>query len=209
MAIVSLQDLAFLNRQLSFPLSDSVTSTNSAQQRQFQLLVKQKRMGLNIKPLLNDSFSIWLEQLESFIPGIFDPRKKIYLDTRWQARLTLEKADYRIEVPINAGVVRNKVRLYEWRIGSVEINWSDRVKLWVASNYLQYQPKDLVTIICAFSPEHNGHVKKTRWNDRDYCAIERELKLLLKNDTSKTSFNQDDNSLDYIFNIDEIEEVKL
>lgn len=208
MAIVSLQDLAFLNRQLSFPLSDSVTSTNSAQQRQFQLLVKQKRMGLNIQPLLNDSFSIWLEQLESFIPGIFDPRKKIYLDTRWQARLILEKADYRLEVPINAGVVKNKVRLYEWRIGSAELIWSDRVKLWVASNYLQYPPEKLVIVICAFSGDRNGRVTKTRWDERDYNAIEGELKLLLAKDTSKATSNPSKYP-DYVFNIDEIEEIQI
>ena len=209
MAVITLKELVSLNRQRSSPLGNFQASERSIQQQQFQQLVRQKRMGLNIQPSLNPQLTIWLEQLEGFIPGLSDPRKKIYLNTRWQAQLLFESEDYWLSVPVNAGVVRNKVRLYEWRIGSVELNWSDRVKLWVACNYLQYQPKDLVTIICAFSPEHNGHVKKTRWNDRDYCAIERELKLLLKNDTSKTSFNQDDNSLDYIFNIDEIEEVKL
>ena len=207
MAIISLRELAFLNRQLSFPLRNSVTSTNSAQQKQFQLLVKQKRMGLNIQPLLNDSFSIWLKQLENFIPGIFDSRKKIYLDTRWQARLILEKADYRLEVPINAGVVKNKVRLYEWRIGSAELIWSDRVKLWVASNYLQYPPEKLVIVICAFSGDLDGRVIKIRWNERDYKAIEKEIKSLFAESTSATSNLS--KSSDYIFNIDEIEEVKL
>ena len=207
MAIISLRELAFLNRQLSFPLRNSVTSTNSAQQKQFQLLVKQKRMGLNIQPLLDDSFSIWLEQLENFIPGIFDSRKKIYLDTRWQARLILEKADYRLEVPINAGVVKNKVRLYEWRIGSADLIWSDRVKLWVASNYLQYPPEKLVIVICAFSGDLDGRVIKIRWNERDYKAIEKEIKSLFAESTSATSNLS--KSSDYIFNIDEIEEVKL
>ena len=208
MAIISLRELAFLNRQLSFPLRNSVTSTNSAQQKQFQLLVKQKRMGLDIDPLLTKPLSIWLEQLESFIPGIFDPRKKIYLDTRWQARLILESADYRLEVPINAGVVKNKVRLYEWRIGSADLIWSDRVKLWVACNYLQYPPEKLVIVICAFSGDRKGLVTKTRWNERDHNAIEEELKLLLTEDTSKATSNPSEYP-DYVFNIDEIEEVQI
>lgn len=207
MAIISLRELVFLNRQLSFPLRNSVTSTNSAQQKQFQLLVKQKRMGLDIQPLLDDSFSIWLKQLENFIPGIFDSRKKIYLDTRWQARLILEKADYRLEVPINAGVVKNKVRLYEWRIGSADLIWSDRVKLWVACNYLQYPPEKLVIVICAFSGDLDGRVIKIRWNKCDYMAIEKEIKSLFAESTSATSNLS--KSSDYIFNIDEIEEVKL
>ncbi len=207
MAIISLRELAFLNRQLSFTLRNSVTSTNSAQQKQFQLLVKQKRMGLNIQPLLTKPLSIWLKQLENFIPGIFDSRKKIYLDTRWQARLILEKADYRLEVPINAGVVKNKVRLYEWRIGSADLIWSDRVKLWVASNYLQYPPEKLVIVICAFSSDLDGRVIKIRWNERDYKAIEKEIKSLFAESTSATS--NPSKSSDYIFNIDEIEEVKL
>ena len=204
MAIISLRELAFFNRQLSFPLGNSVTSTNSIQQKQFQLLVKQKRMGLDVDPLLTNPLSIWLEQLENFIPGIFDPRKKIYLDTKWQARLILEKADYRLEVPINAGVVKNKVRLYEWRIGSADLIWSDRVKLWVACNYLQYPPEKLVIVICAFSGDRNGLVTKTHWNKRDYKAIEGELKLLLAEDTSNPSEYPD-----YVFNIDEIEEVQI
>ena len=208
MAIISLKDLAFLNHQLSLPLSNAVTSTNSAQQRQFQLLVKQKRMGLNIQPLLNKPFSIWLEQLENFIPGIFDPRKKIYLHTKWQARLMLESADYRLEVPINAGVVKNKVRLYEWRIGSADLIWSDRVKLWVACNYLQYPPEKLVIVICAFSGDRNGLVTKTHWNERDYNAIEGELKLLLAEDTSKATSNSSEYP-NYVFNIDKIEEVQI
>ena len=208
MAIISFKELAFLNRQLSFPPRNSVTSSNSIHQRQLQLLVRQKRMGLNIQPLLDDRLSIWLEQLENFIPGIFDPRKKIYLDTKWQARLMLESADYRLEVPINAGVVKNKVRLYEWRIGSAELIWSDRVKLWVACNYLQYPPKKLVIVICAFSGDRKGLVTKTRWNERDYNAIEGELKLLLAEDTSKATSNPSESS-DYVFNIDEIEEIKI
>ncbi len=208
MAIISLKELAFLNYQLSFPLGNPITSANSTQQKQFQLLVKQKRMGLNIQPLLNKPFSIWLKQLESFIPGIFDPRKKIYLHTKWQARLMLEKADYRLEVPINAGIVKNKVRLYEWRIGSAELIWSDRVKLWVASNYLQYSPEKLVIVICAFSGDRNGRVTKTRWDERDYNAIEGELKLLLAKDTSKATSNPSKYP-DYVFNIDEIEEIQI
>ena len=204
MAIISLRELAFLNRRLSFPLG----AAYSAQQRQFQLLVKQKRMGLNVEPLLDEQHSIWLEQLENFIPGIFDPHKKIYLDTKWQARLMLEDASYRLEVPINAGVVTNKVCLYEWRIGSAELIWSDRLKLWVACNYLQYPPEKLVIVICGFSPQRNGHVNKTRWNERDYNAIEEELKLLLAEDTSKATSNFSKYP-DYVFNIDEIEEVQI
>lgn len=204
MAIISFRELAFLNRQLSFPLG----TADSVQQRQFQLLVRQKRMGLNIQPLLDRPLSIWLEQLENFIPGIFDPHKKIYLDTRWQTRLILKEADYRLEVPINAGVVKNKLRLYEWRIGSADLIWSDRVKLWVACNYLQYPPEKLVIVICAFSPQRNGRLTKIRWNERDYNAIEGELKLLLTEDTPKATSNLSKYP-DYVFNIDEIEEVQI
>ena len=205
MAIISLKELAFLNRQLSFPLG----TANSTQQKQFQLLVKQKRMGLDIEPLLNKQHSVWLEQLESFIPGIFNPRKKIYLNTKWQAKLMLEleEADYRLEVSINAGVVKNNIRLYEWRMGSAELIWSDRIKLWVACNYLQYSPEKLVIVICAFSGDLDGRVIKIRWNKRDYKAIEKEIKSLFAENTSATSNSS--KSSDYILNIDEIEEVKL
>ncbi|MGB5714733.1 MAG: hypothetical protein WBM44_27925 [Waterburya sp.] len=206
MAVITLKELVSLHRQCYSPLGNFQASERSIQQ-QFQQLVRQKRMGLNIKPLLNPQLAIWLEQLESFIPGIFDPRKKIYLDTRWQAQLQLEQVSHWLSVPINAGVVKNKVRLYEWRIGSAELSWHERVKLWIACNYLQYPPEKLVIVICGFSPQLNGRVTKTRWDERDYKAIEKEIKSLFVENTSATS--NPSKSSDYIFNIDEIEEVKL
>ncbi|MEO0926105.1 MAG: hypothetical protein AAFY63_09560 [Cyanobacteria bacterium J06643_13] len=207
MAVITFKELVSLHRQCSFPLGNFQASERSIQQQQFQQLVRQKRMGLNIEPLLNSQLAVWLEQLESFIPGIFDPRKKIYLDTRWQAQLQLEEVSHWLSVPINVGVVKNKVRLYEWRIGSAELIWSDRVKLWIACNYLQYPPEKLVIVICAFSPQLNDRVTKTRWDERDYKAIEKETKILFAENTSATL--NPSKSSDYIFNIDEIEEVKL
>jgi hypothetical protein len=206
MAVITLKELVSLNRQRSSPLADFQPSELSTQQQQFQLLVRQKRMGLNIEPLLNLQLALWLEQLANLIPGIFEPRKKIYLGSRWKAQLQIGEANYWLEVPINAGVVKNKVRLYEWRIGSAELNWSDRVKLWVACRYLQYRPEDLWMIICTFSLEDNDrepspafdahgcppsrinalhHLKKFCWDNKDYHAVEQELKSLLTQDTSK------------------------
>ncbi len=91
MAIITLQELVFLNKQRSSPISNFQPSESSIQQQQFQLLVRQKRMGLNIEPLLNPQLTLWLEQLEHFIPGIFKPRKKIYLNTKWKAQLQIDK----------------------------------------------------------------------------------------------------------------------
>ncbi len=209
MAVITLKELVFLNRQRSSPLGNFQTSKRAIQQQQFQLLVRQKRMGLDIEPLLNPQLALWLEQLSSFIPGIFEPRKKIYLGSRWKAQLKINEVNYWLEVPINAGVVKNKVRLYEWRIGSAELNWSDRVKLWVACRYLQYRPEDLTIVICAFSSEHNSHVQKMRWNKKDYRALERELISLLSEDTLKSPTYEVNKYSSYITNIDEIEEIKL
>ena len=209
MAVITLKELVSLNKQRSSPLANFQTSELSRQQQQFQLLVRQKRMGLNIESLLDCQLALLLEQLSSFIPGIFEPRKKIYLDTRWKARLQIGEAYYWLEVPINAGVVKNKVRLYEWRIGSVEPNWCDCVKLWVACQFLQYQPQDLLLVICAFSPEHNGCVEKIRFSKKDYCEIEGKLKSLLRKDTSKAVLKDMNTYSNHLTNIDEIEEIKL
>ncbi len=156
MAIITLKELVLLHQERFSTLGNYQNSELSIQQQQFQLLVRQKRMGLNIEPLLNPQLSNWLKQLESFVPGIFEPGKKIYLNTRWKAQLKLDTTNYWLEVPINAGVVKNQVRLYEWKIGSVELNWRDRaslalrgprsgslrdrVKLWVACRYLILNP---------------------------------------------------------------------
>ncbi|MDJ0690180.1 MAG: hypothetical protein QNJ41_16915 [Xenococcaceae cyanobacterium MO_188.B32] len=211
MAVITLKELIFLNRQRSSPLGNFQTSELSRQQQQFQLLVRQKRMGLNIEPLLDRQLALWLEQLSSFIPGIFESRKKIYLGSRWKAQLKVDSDNHWLEVPINAGVVHNKVRLYEWRIGSPELNWSDRVKLWVSCQYLQYRPEDLWMVICTFSPDCNGHIKKMCWNQKDYYALELELKSLLlkKDEISKVSQDEVDKYHSLITNIDEIEEIPL
>ncbi|GAB4536496.1 MAG: hypothetical protein Tsb0014_24340 [Pleurocapsa sp.] len=209
MTVITLKELVSLNRQCSSPLASFQPSELSRQQQQFQLLVRQKRMGLNIEPLLNPQLALWLEQLASLIPGIFEPRKKIYLDSRWKAQLQIGEDNYWLEVPINAGVVKNKVRLYEWRIGSAELNWSDRVKLWVACRYLQYRPEDLKLVICTFSPDCNSHLQKMCWNQKDDYAIERKLISLLSEDTLKTPPPEMDKSSQYLTNFDEIEEIKL
>jgi hypothetical protein len=185
MAVITLKELVSLNNQCSSSFSNFQSSKLSIQQQQFQLLVRQKRMGLNIEPFLNPQLALWLEQLSSFIPGIFEPRKKIYLDSKWKAQLQVDEVNYWLEIPINAGVVKNKVRLYEWRIGSAELNWYDRVKLWVACRYLQARPENLIMVICAFSSEHNDLVKMIRWDKKDYSAIEQELKSLLTGDSLK------------------------
>lgn len=226
MAVITLKELFFLNKQRSSPLSNFHSSKQSRQQQQFQLLVRQKRMGLNIEPLLNPQVALWLEQLSSFIPGIFEPRKKIYLGSRWKAQLQIGEDNYWLEVPINAGVVKNKVRLYEWRIGSAKVkslggqrfedtsklrplNWSDMVKLWVACRYLQYRPEDLWMVICTFSSQHNSCVRKLCWNQKDDRTIKRELISLLSEDTLKSPPPEMDKSSQYLTNLDEIKEIKL
>ncbi len=64
MAIITLKELVFLNKQSSSPISTIQPSKSSIQQQQFQLLVRQKRMGLNIEPLINPQLTLLLEQLE-------------------------------------------------------------------------------------------------------------------------------------------------
>ncbi len=51
MAVITLKELVFLNKQRSSPLGNFQPSELSRQQQQFQLLVRQKRMGLNTIPL--------------------------------------------------------------------------------------------------------------------------------------------------------------
>jgi hypothetical protein len=160
MTVITLKELISLNRQRFSPLANFQPSELSRQQQQFQLLVRQKRMGLNIEPLLDSQLALWLEQLASWIPGIFEPRKKIYLGSRWKTRLQIGEDNYWLEVPINTGVVKNKVRLYEWRIGSAKLNWSDRVKLWVACRYLQYRPEDLWMVIPTCVLKRNSQMGK-------------------------------------------------
>lgn len=167
---------------------------------------------LNVEPLLDPQLKNWLEQLESFIPGLFESRRKIYLDNRWKSRLQIERAVYWLEVPINVGIVNHKVRLYEWRIGHSNLNWQDRVKLWVACQYLQYQPKDLTLVISAFSPNSSrGKVKKITWSPKQHQLVEKSIKALLRKNPLPPSQQKNPIQPDHsqLTDIEAIDEVSL
>jgi hypothetical protein len=60
-------------------------------QQQFQLIVKQKQLGLPVESLLADNplLADWVAQLEQLIPGLFKPNKKLDLDYPLTAKLPL------------------------------------------------------------------------------------------------------------------------
>ena len=58
MAIITLKELISLNKQRSSRLCNFQPSERSIQQQKFQLLVRQKQMGLNIEPLLNPQLTL-------------------------------------------------------------------------------------------------------------------------------------------------------
>jgi len=126
-------------------------------QQQLHLLIKQKRLGLPIQPMLkaNPLLSYWIEQLEECFPALFNPKKKLYLDVPLTGKLTLNsQQQYRIQVPINVGYGKERIQLFDWRVELTPGLWTDHLKLWVAHQYFQQQPSQLkMTVFVLHSSE--------------------------------------------------------
>jgi hypothetical protein len=197
----------------SFQVSESSKISHSLQQ-QFQLIVKQKQLELPVESLLssNSLLADWIAKLEQLIPGLFKSNKKLYLDCPLTAKLPLNRKHcHWLQVPVNLAIIRNKIRLLEWVIRSPQLNWQDRVKLWVTCESLKLNPNDLAIIICAFYPERHPKKVIIYWREKEHRKTQRFLQRLLC-DRSVNSFNHslEANSLPpHLLNLDEIPEVPI
>jgi hypothetical protein len=205
MAIIDLYELSRLDRERSDSPLGSYLETNNIQQ-QLQLIVKQKYLNLPIDKLLEENplLASWIRELEQLIPGIFQPKKKLYLDVNISARLNTNERDYLwIQVPINLGVIKGRFRVIEWAVRQPKLSWQDRIKLWAATQYLRVKPERLAMIICAFSLTQSIQKITLNWSEEQHQNTQQYLVDLLNNNSIEPKDNQT------IFSIDDIEEVPI
>jgi hypothetical protein len=205
MAIIDLYELSRLDRERSDSPLGSYLETDNIQQ-QLQLIVKQKYLNLPIDKLLEENplLASWIQELERLIPGIFKPKKKLYLDLNISARLDTSERDYLwIQVPINLGVIKGRFRVIEWAVRQPKLSWQDRIKLWAATQYLQVKPERLAMTICAFSLTQSTQKITFNWSEEQHQNTQQYLVDLLNNNVTKPKDSQT------IFSIDDIEEVPI
>ncbi|MCU0533958.1 MAG: hypothetical protein MUD14_08685 [Hydrococcus sp. Prado102] len=197
----------------SFQVSEFSEISQSLQQ-QFDLLVKQKQLGLPIKSLLasNPLLADWMAQLEQLIPGLFKPNKKLYLDYPLTVKLLVNKKYcHWLQVPVNLAIIRNRIRLLKWAIRSPKLNWQDRIKLWVTCEFLKLNPNELAITICAFYPNKLPKKVIFNWNEKEHKKTQKFLQTLLSDRfVSSSNHSLKANSFpSYSLNLDEIPEVSI
>jgi len=140
---------------------------NSHFQEQLQRVIRQWHLGLPIQPFL-DADSVLDEsvyQVQTLLPNLFKPNKKLYLHTPIFTILNVEAMAHTIQVDVNLGFRHGVPKLVEWGLRSPELNWSDLVKLWTVTQYFAIAPSDVKLIVVALHPDQMAQKIVHEWTD--------------------------------------------
>jgi hypothetical protein len=151
--------------------SKTLTSSTNSDQKNLQLVIKQIFLGLPVKPLLDAHPQInqWVDQMRSLVPEIFTLKKdKLLIDAHFSTALQLDNDNAVIEISTNVAFEKKSVRLIEWAIRQPRLNWYDKVKLWVTSEYLMVTPEQLQLTILALHPKQVAKKHEIYWNQQQH-----------------------------------------
>lgn len=157
----------------------STSLVHSHIQQQFQLLVKQMLIGLPVEPILDNypQFQQWIISLKELAPGLFVPHKKLFVDLTITARLagnldannTSSPSSFPlIEVRTNLGIIKGRKHLFEWGIRHSSLSYSDRIKLWVATEHFQVNPDEMQLIVLALHPTKTAQKVVFNWDNKQH-----------------------------------------
>jgi hypothetical protein len=191
------------------------------------LLVKQKRLGLNIEPLLknNPDAAEYLLQLEQAIPHLFNSRKKVYLNQSITAKLPLNHQDYYwIETKVNLAFTPTKYLLITWSFNKFQLGFKHRANLWAICKFLKINPTKLNLIHYFLTSDWQSHCVESnrdairtiyRWDSKQQKETQKLLKqiglklvnnnFIDKNDLENKSFNK----IGLAREIESLEEIKI
>ncbi|MFB2922921.1 hypothetical protein [Aerosakkonema funiforme] len=148
-------------------------------QQQFQLTIKQTLIGLPVEPILDNypQLNQWVCSLKKLLPSLFIPHKKLFVDFPLTAQLeckscrensTSSCCNQVIEVRTNVGIVRERPRLFEWGIRHPLLSYSDRIKLWVATEYFQINPNEMRLTVLALHPTEAAQKVVFNWDNKQH-----------------------------------------
>lgn len=136
-------------------------------QQEFQLTVKQLLIGLPVEPILESYPQIknWIDEMRELLPSLFTlSTDKLHLDTVFSQLISDGETSGCLQIHTNAVHKRKNTILIEWGIRQPTLSWIDRVKLWVACEYLGIAPEKLQLIVLACQPERTTERIITRWD---------------------------------------------
>lgn len=161
-------------------INKSTFLVSTSIQQQFQLTVKQILMGLPVSPILNNypQLQQWICSLKELLPSLFIPHKKLFVDfpltaeikcNSWMENKTSSPCcNQVIEVWTNMGIVRERPRLFEWGIRHPLLSYSDRIKLWVATEYFQINPNEMRLTVLALHPTEAAQKVVFNWDSKQH-----------------------------------------
>ncbi len=188
-------------------------------QQQFQLLVKQMLMGLPVEPILDNypQFQQWIISLKELAPSLFVSQKKLFVDLAIMARiewnLDANNTSYPssfplIEVQTNVGIIKGRKRLFEWGIRHPSLSYSDRIKLWVATEHFQVSPEEMQLIVLALHPTKTAQKVVFNWDSKQH-KLTRNWLVKRINPSIATNTKNTDATLALVKSLDQIEEIPL
>lgn len=149
--------------KLSLPID------NEAQN--LQLAMKQTCMKLPTEPLLiaHPRIDRWIIEIGFLYPEVFEWEPPQFLvDVQFTAQLYNTK-DTWVQINSNAAFLNNGyVNLIEWAVRQPILNWSDRVKLWVTTEYLSLPPEKLKLTILALHPTYPAKRYEISWDSQQH-----------------------------------------
>lgn len=182
--LITISDLhriqADRNQQIS-----SYAHQNPHLQKQLQLVIRQWHLGLPIQPFLDADpvLDQLVHQVQTALPNLFKPNKKLYLHTPISTILNVEAITHTIQVDVNLGFRHGIPKLLEWGVRSPELNWSDLVKLWTVTQHFAIAPSDLKLIVIALHPNQPAQKIVHEWTDDLQQQTQEWLMMQLAGDT--------------------------
>jgi hypothetical protein len=191
------------------PIVKGDLATTKQDEANFQLVMKQMFLGLPIKPLLktHPHMGRWMRQIKKLAPELFQPKKKLLIDTQVVAPLA-ENAF--IQVHTNIGFRRGIPRLYEWAVRRPKLNWQDRIKLWAACEQYSISPQQVQLIVLALHPSKPACRVKIGWSQMQHEQTRQWLSQVISHSHEETpARSQVEQSVLPLLDLESIPEIML
>ncbi|MDX2241575.1 MAG: hypothetical protein NW224_12900 [Leptolyngbyaceae cyanobacterium bins.302] len=185
--LITISDLHRIQSDRNQQIS-SYADRNSHLQEQLQQVIHQWHLGLPIQLFLDADpvLAQLVYQVQTLLPNLFKPNKKLYLHTPISTILNVEAIAHTIQVDVNLGFRHGIPKLFEWGVRSPELNWRDLVKLWTVAQHFAIAPSDLKLIVIALHPDQMAQKVVHIWNDELHQQTQEWLMMQLSVDENQS-----------------------
>lgn len=161
------------------PIAPCLTLPNQygSLQNQLHLAVRQIFANLPVTPLLVNSPEIGrlLGQMEQLIPNLFN----LDIEVDYPCIASLPNSEQPIQIRTNLFFGKKSTRLIDWAIRPAEVCRRDKLKLWIAAEYLEIKPHNLTLTAIALHPNQPAQRFDFRWSQYLHNSTTKDLQSLI------------------------------